>query len=256
MPRNLKSPVRASPLRQPGQSLLEARNTLLFDRLFPLGTIILVLWLVAGFQWVWTSRGVKPDPLYLTVFAGLITLYGLVRVYPMLRRLEHLASGYKGGRVVGERLDKLRVFGYSVFHDVPGDGGNIDHVIISTRGVYTIVTKARKSTNGEGPILYDGDAVSFAGRPADPAPVIQAKAQAARLRRLLAQVTGRHLKPRPIVVFPGWSVEQAGTPDAANVWVLSTDDVYRWIERQPETVSIDVVRQASTQLAAFVRDRK
>lgn len=261
MPRNSNAPSRANPLRQPGQSLREAHNELLTERLVPLGTIILVLWLVAGFQWVWMIRGVRPSPAMLTAFAALITLYGMVRTYPLLRTLRHLMSGYRGERAVGEYLDRLRMFGYRIYHDVPaglpGDGGNIDHVIISTRGVYTVETNTKaKPAKEKNTAVYDGRAVSFNGGLADTAPIIHAEAQAARLARLLRQVAGCRLPVRPLVVVPGWQVEHdQGDEDAPRtlVHVMAPEDLFRWIEQQAETLSADVTRQASSQLATFIR---
>lgn len=257
MARNLKSPIKANPLRQPGQSIREQQNELLFDKLFPLGTIILVLWLVAGFEWMWMFRGVKPDPLHLTVFAALVTLYGLVRMYPLLQRLKNLHSGYNGERAVGQYLDRLRVFGYRVYHDVPGEGGNIDHVIISTRGIYTIETKTRsKPTKGRSKIVYDGESVSVNGGPAESAPIIQARAQAAHLKRLLREITGRRFEVRPLVVFPGWYVKQTDAARESTARVLSPKRLYKWLEREPETVPAEAVRLAASQLAAYIRKHK
>lgn len=252
-----KSPIKANPLRQPGQSIREEQIALLFDRLFPLGTMIVLLWLVAGFQWVWLLNGVEPNPVYLTVFAGLLTLYGGVRSYPLIRKLKYLKTGYEGERAVGEYLDRLRVFGYRVYHDVPGDGGNIDHVIISTRGIYTIETKTRsKPAKGPCRIVYDGEAVSINGGPADSGPIVQAKAQGSQLERLLKEITGRRLEVRPLVVYPGWFVEQTEAAKASSVWVLSAKGFYKWIEHEPETVPAEAVRHAASQLGAFIRKQK
>jgi hypothetical protein len=257
MARPLKSPIKANPLRQPGQSVHQQIIDLLFDKFAPIAAAVLLLWLVAGLEWLWMSRGLRPDPIFLTVFAGLITLYGAVRTYPLIRRLKHLRTGYKGERAVGEYLDRFRLLGYRVFHDVPGEGGNIDHVIISIRGIYTIETKTRsKPAKGECKVLYDGDTVSVNRGPADPGPIVQAKAQAAQLKRLLREITGRRLPVRPVVVFPGWYVEQTDGARPSDVWVLSPKAVYKWIEREPETVSADAVRHATNQLAAHVRKQK
>jgi hypothetical protein len=257
MARNLKSPIKANPLRQPGQSVREQQIDLLFDKLLPAGTIIFVLWFVAALEWAWTSSGLRPDPIFWTVFAGLITLYGVVRTWPLFRRLKYLRLGYRGERVVGEFLDRLRVFGYRVYHDVPGEGGNIDHVIISTHGIFTIETKTRnKPAKGQCKVRYDGDAVSLNGGPADSAPIIQGRAQAAQLKRLLKEVTGRRLSVRPLVVFPGWYVEHTEAARSSDVWVLSPKGLYKWIEREPETISGEAVRHAASQLAAFIRKHK
>lgn len=253
----LKSPIKANPLRQPGQSVREQQIDLLFDKLFPMGTIVFVLWFVAAMEWAWIAGGLRPHPLIWTGFAALITLYGIVRSWPLLRKLRHLALGYQGERVVGEFLDRLRILGYRVYHDVPGEGGNIDHVIISTHGIYTIETKTRsKRASGPCRIHYDGERVSVNGGPADPAPIIQSRAQAAQLARLLREVTGRKFPVRPLVVYPGWFIEQTDTARASDVRVLSPKGVYKWIEREPESISPDSVRQAARQLATFIRKQK
>ncbi|HEX2139315.1 MAG TPA: nuclease-related domain-containing protein [Woeseiaceae bacterium] len=252
-----KSPIKANPLRQPGQSIREEQLDLLFDKLFPLGTMLLLLWLMAGLEWIWLLNGVKPDPVHLTVFAALLTVYGGLRSYPLLRKLKHLRTGYKGERAVGEYLDRLRVFGYRVYHDIPGESGNIDHVIISTRGIYTIETKTRsKPAKGQCKILYDGEAVSINGGPADPSPIIQARAQGAQLTRLLKELTGRRLAVRPLVLYPGWYVEHTEAAGRSAVRVLSAKGLYKWIEREPETVPAEAVRHAASQLGAFIRRTK
>lgn len=257
MARNLKSPIRANPLRQPGQSVREQQSDLLFDKLLPIGLILFVLWFVAALEWAWITSGLRPHPLIWTGFAAIITLYGIVRSWPLLRRLRDLALGYQGERVVGEFLDRLRVLGYRVYHDVPGEGGNIDHVIISGRGIYTIETKTRsKPAKGPCTIRYDGETVSLNGGPADPAPVIQARAQAAQLRRLLREVTGRQLPVRPLVVYPGWFIEHTDEARQSDVWVLSPKGLYKWIEREPESIPPETVRQSARLLAAFIRKQK
>jgi hypothetical protein len=254
MARNLKSPIKANPLRQPGQSVREQQIDLLFDKLLPVGTIIFVLWFVAALEWAWLSSGLRPDPLFLTVFAALITLYGIARAWPLIRRLRYLALGYRGERVVGEFLDRLRILGYRVFHDVPGEGGNIDHVIISTRGIYTIETKTRsKPAKGPCKILFDGRTVSMNGGPADSAPIIQAQAQAAQLKRLLRELTDRRFTVRPLVVYPGWFVEHRDGARDSDVWVLSPKGLYKWIEREGKTIPAGAVRDAARKLAAHIR---
>lgn len=252
-----RAPLEANPLRQPGQSLRRQQNTLLVERLLPIGTIILVLWFVAAMEWAWMSGGLRPHPVLWTAFAATITLYGVIRSWPLLSRLRYLERGYKGERAVGAFLDRLRIFGYHVFHDVPGEGGNIDHVIVSTRGIYTIETKTRNKPPKEpGTVLFDGETVSLNGGPADPAPVISARAQADRLKRLLREVTGRQCAVRPMLVYPGWFVAMTEAAVSSDVLVLSPKGLYKRIKREPEALPADLVRQSARQLAAFIRKQK
>ena len=46
-----------------------------------------------------------------------------------------------GERLVGETLNQLSGDTTYVFHDIPGERFNVDHIIVSTRGVYVIETK-------------------------------------------------------------------------------------------------------------------
>jgi len=50
-------------------------------------------------------------------------------------------EGYDAELSVGQELNQLMRQGAVVFHDLPADGFNIDHVLISALGVFAIETK-------------------------------------------------------------------------------------------------------------------
>jgi hypothetical protein len=52
-----------------------------------------------------------------------------------------LRQGIEGEKAVGQFLERLREQRYQVFHDLVGDGFNVDHVLIGPAGVFTIETK-------------------------------------------------------------------------------------------------------------------
>jgi hypothetical protein len=56
-------------------------------------------------------------------------------------RVRRLRLGRDGERVVGRFLERLREGGGQVFHDIPEEGFNLDHVVISPHGLYAIETK-------------------------------------------------------------------------------------------------------------------
>jgi hypothetical protein len=65
--------------------------------------------------------------------------------------MANLRLGLEGERTVGHALEELRVYGYQVFHDIPGNKFNIDHVIAGPAGIFTIETKTRsKPGDGDG----------------------------------------------------------------------------------------------------------
>ncbi|HEX9145591.1 MAG TPA: nuclease-related domain-containing protein, partial [Candidatus Binatia bacterium] len=54
------------------------------------------------------------------------------------RDVKALRLGRNGERDVGQKLEPLRKHGYQVFHDIIGDGFNIDHVLIGPAGIFTV----------------------------------------------------------------------------------------------------------------------
>ena len=127
-------------------------------------------------------------------------------------------------------------------------------MIISARGVYTIETKTRsKPPIGEAKIEYDGKSVSLDNGPKDDKPIRQSLAQSKQLRTILKEATGRDLCVRPVVVYPGWYVEQKTDNLKPDVWVLNPKALHKWIEHQDESIPLDQVKQAATALAKYIR---
>ncbi len=57
--------------------------------------------------------------------------------------------GFDGERFVGEELNRLVAKRFEVYHDVPFDGFNIDHVLVGSPGVFSVETKTRRKPIGE-----------------------------------------------------------------------------------------------------------
>jgi hypothetical protein len=129
-----------------------------------------------------------------------------------------LKLGRDGERCVGQFLERLREGGAQVFHDVPGDRFNLDHVIISPHGIYAVETKTLSKPWPKAKILVDGDAIQVAGKKPDRDPVVQVTAAARWLEVMLAESTGKRFAVRGVVVYPGWFVEQRS--DFGSVWVM------------------------------------
>src|SRR5689334_11974907 len=107
-------------------------------------------------------------------------------------------------------LEQLRAAGYRVFHDVKGgENFNIDHVLVGPGGVFAVETKTRSKPEGrDAKVVYDGECVRVDGMEPDRDPVEQARANADRVRDLLREMTGNWIRVRPVVVYPGWWVNQ------------------------------------------------
>jgi hypothetical protein len=147
----------------------------------------------------------------ILVIAGAITFAILAwRLIRLLNRRRNYRLGFAGERATAEELNQLMLDGCRVYHDVPMDPyGNIDHVILSSTGVYAVETKARRKRKVPGKrdheVVFDGKVLTFPNG-IDTKALQQAKRQADQLRVFLSKAVGEPVKVGAILTFPGWLV--------------------------------------------------
>jgi Nuclease-related domain len=252
MVRNHRSPLKDKPLRTPGQSLDEQIHETTEDLFVPLGFAAVML-LLTGFEWYRYFRPVAPSPVLYSVGAIGALLFASYRFFKTWIRLRALKLGRDGERAVGQFLDRFREKGYHVFHDIAGDGFNLDHVLIGPSGIFTIETKTHtKPFRGKSTIVFDGDRILLNGYAPDRDPVVQAKAQASWLRELLSESTGRKFDVWPMIVYPGWFVENKA-PGGLSVRVLNPKMLPGFLEHEPSRLSTEEIHLASFHLSRFIR---
>lgn len=92
----------------------------------------------------------------LVAVAGII--YAIIQTRRNLARLRALKLGRDGEKAVGQYLEQVRDVDARVFHDLIGEGFNLDHVLVTTKGIFAIETKTcSKPVRGEANITYDGE---------------------------------------------------------------------------------------------------
>jgi len=151
----------------------------------------------------------------VTLLAGFSVagVWATIRAFRHFREAQNVRLGLRGEQAVAEVLHEIADSGFRAFHDLTDDGDwNIDHVAVGTRGVFLIETKARRRRLGrngqpEHVVIYDGKTLQFpAGYDADAVP--QAQRNARWLSTYLAKETGDSVAIQPLIVLPGWFVEQ------------------------------------------------
>ena len=184
------NPLNKDLLRSPGETLraeieeinfdLNGHLTLLVTMPLLLYSILVTLMLFNGTS----SISTKIIILYaLIVIASVV--YFAYQIIGSIKRKRKLTLGHESELAVGQELNELIRDGAWVFHDFHADGFNIDHIVISAKGVLAIETKARsKPTNGKGKstaweVSYDGTSLSFPGW-TETEPIAQAERQASR----------------------------------------------------------------------------
>lgn len=248
-----KSPIKDKPLRLPGQSLEEERRRLIEDKLETPFLLAAVFVVIAILEWWRYYRNQPPSPKTLTFFAILLVVFASWRLWKLLPRLRAMKQGIEGERVVGQFLERLRGSGYQVFHDLIGEGFNVDHVLIGSAGIFTVETKTwSKPGRGEARIKFDGEALTVAGHEPDRNPIVQARAQSAWLKSVLAESTGHQFDVFPVVVFPGWFIERTDGV-SRNTWVLEPKALPKFLENAHQRLSPEDVKLASFHLSRFIR---
>lgn len=251
-----RSPLKDKPLRNPGQSVREQRFDLFYDKLLGPGLLVTVFILWAANEWIRYWFPSPPKPWIATFFAGAVVIYAIWQVSRTWPKIRMLKLAEDGEKAVGQLLENLRASGYSVFHDLVGTDFNVDHVIIGPAGAFTIETKTwNKPGKGSPKITFDGETLLAAGWEPDRNPVIQAKAQASWLQRLLAESTGKTLPVRPVVVFPGWYIEDSRA-SRKDLWVLEPKALSAFLANEPGVVSVEDVKLASYHLSRFIREQE
>jgi hypothetical protein len=249
-----RSPLKAKPLRNPGQSLDEEIHRILDDKALMWLMSVMFALVMSGMEWWRWYRATPPTPILISVVALVVLAVGVPRLLSLRRQIIRLKLGRDGEKAVGQYLEALREKGCRVFHDLVGDGFNVDHVIIGRSGVYTVETKTiSKPTGKDAKVVFNGDAILVNGRSLDRDPVVQSKAQANWLRELLAETTGRTYRVKPVIVFPGWYVESSASANRGAPWVLSPKALPAFIDNEPTVLSDQDVRLAAYHLSRHIR---
>jgi hypothetical protein len=161
------------------------------------------------------------------VAAAAVVVYSVRKMVRVILEIRRLRLGLEAEIVAAEELNLLMGFGFSVFHDVPGDGPfNIDHVVAGPTGVFAIETKGRMQRKD--PVKSDGHVVRSDGRQlefpgwSERKPIEQASRSARWLAQWLSSATGETVHVEPVVLLPGWFVKRR---DRTGVQVLNPKEM-------------------------------
>jgi len=231
----MRSPLKEHPLRHPGQSL--DLNTVVF----------------AALEWSQSLLDLPPSPVLYSIFALIAVVFAAIKVRAIFGEIQSYKLGRDGEKVVGQQLELLRETGAKVHHDICADNFNIDHLVVSSKGVFVIETKTwSKPEKGNEQIRFDGKNVFKFGHAVKPNPVTQAVANAQFIRALLKQSTGREFDIQPILAFPGWFVEKQPNLARFEPWVLNPKVIPSFIKNTKPMLSEEDVHLISYHIERYV----
>jgi hypothetical protein len=245
-----KSPLKAAPLHNPGQSLDEEIQRLIDEGVGKYGIVLIfTVVLMISEWWRWYAH-ISPNPKVYTALTILISPFCIYKVYLIRKQLKQLRLGRDGERAVGQYLEELRVKGYRVLHDIVGNSFNVDHVILSPKGIFVVETKTiSKPEKGDAKVCVSDDKLLLNGKAMDRDPIVQVKAASNWIAELLKESTGKNFSVKPVVVFPGWFIEGR----RSDVWVLNPKALPTYIENERTAIAPEDVQLVTYHLARYIR---
>jgi hypothetical protein len=252
-----KSPLKAKPLRYVGQSLDEEIDQLINEDAIPYLLVCFLLVYFAAYEWWRFYKNPEPSPILTTSIAILFIIYSFYKIKKILNRVKSLKLGRDGERAVGQYLEGLRENGHRVFHDLLGENFNIDHIVISQKGIFLIETKTySKPIKGESKIFFDGKKLSIQNAGIHTKPITQVLAASKWLNKILLSTTGKNFPVKPVILFPGWFVTSSENGKKSGIWVLEPKALPKYIENQSVSLSQEDMMLASYHISRYIRTKE
>ena len=152
-------------------------------------------------------------------------------------------------------LNKLYEDGALIFHDVPGDGFNLDHVIVHKSGLYVVETKTlSKPARGKTELVFNGETVLRNGVEFERNPINQVRANKKWLSELLENSTGRHFPVKGAVIYPGWFIRSTNEGNNCEDWVLNEKAFIGYFRKQSERIKPEDVALAADRIRIHIEN--
>ncbi len=228
-----RSPLLDRQLRQPGQFLESKIQSLRWNIAVHIGLSFLFIVLAFAEWWKW-YQNLPPNPVYLFIVAVATIVYSSVRIRRWEKQLRSYRQGLIGEREVSQILKKALIAkGYTILDNILTEKFDIDHVVLSPRGIFAIETKAySKPGRDKAEVRFDGNNVTLTGHPPDATAVDEAVRHAGWLREILGKnSTGKLFKVKPVIVYLNWYYKDTG--HNKDIWVLNPKMLEVQIEREP-----------------------
>ena len=249
--------IRELPLRPPGESLRQKIEAITSEQDGEMVSLAVSAYISCAICLA------APGSLraYLIGAGACLFVLKVLTAIPKLLRLTRRKWGHQlrfvGEQLVAEELNQLLNSGYHVFHDVPCQGYNIDHVVVGRKGVFAVETNTRHRAKKKGKtveprVRYDGDTLFWpVGK--ETGPVDQALFNGRSLGHWLGSATGEPVPVQAIVTIPGWSTEDN---QKHRVWLIRPQALRTTIEAQQDSVLPDQIQRIAQQVSHRCRTDK
>ncbi|HSH13870.1 MAG TPA: nuclease-related domain-containing protein, partial [Desulfurivibrionaceae bacterium] len=155
-----------------------------------------------------------PDLFALPGLALALLLFPTIAMVRYCRERQAHQHKLDAELTVGREINLLLREGFYIFHDVPEDSGNVNHVVVGLSGIFAVETVGRPVPDlGRGivdaKVIYDGENLFFPPKNLRESEAVkQSRRQAIAMERWLGDALGWSVQVRSALALPGWFVER------------------------------------------------
>lgn len=246
-----RSPLRDNLLRSPGQTI----HDILLDKTLDFASDVwsLLFIVVLGLYFPFLTGWGFPTVVVWLIF-GVLIIWILYRLRTRSGEIRNLRLGLDGELATAEELSQLMFHGYYVFHDLPGDHFNIDHVVIGPAGVFDIETKTRSKPVGKGKqlamVIFEDSQLKFPDYQESES-IQQAKDQSKWLSEFLRKSVGKAVAVKPVLALPGWLVERRERDPS--IMVINPKEAVGYVTSNKVVLDDQTIQQIKYQVEQRVR---
>ncbi|PSJ45645.1 nuclease [Zobellella endophytica] len=257
------TPLTSDLLRPPGFSLQQRLDDIQWDLMECLSIIPLIMTAGPMILLLQTlAKGRYPTLVEGLLMAGVLLLfvsYYVRKAVRLVKTRTALRLGHACERAVGQELEPLirpNDRPYRVFHDIPFDGFNIDHLVVNPSGVFVVETKGRSKPLNKGnkqfKVRIEGDALHFPHR-IEREPLLQTRRNVQAVRKWLCEATGFEVPVAGVLILPGWFLERKQR--MADPYVMNATELARQLPSlHAGVLELGQVQAIAHQVAQRVRD--
>jgi hypothetical protein len=167
----------------------------------------------------------------IVAFAGFVAAIKYLEKYGLekAKRSKDAERGAEAEEAVGTILENLPE-GNFVINDFNSGKGNIDHILIGPKGIFTLETKSHA-----GKVSFDGEKLLRNGKPFEKDFFKQAWAQCYLVREILAKWGIISPLPEPVILFTNAFIEVRGK--AKGIEIIGIKYFPKFLDRIPEKIS-------------------